>query len=290
MRETLSTKLFNTLKKGVHMLDKEALARIRYFVESQRTEKDSFVNKSGKEDLYYTMFGWILSYLLEIKLNSSKMTNYLSHLQPAKMDLIHYASYERCRILQRLFVGGELYVLLKSVFNSPVKQLHEFNNVPHGDIQSPYTQFIWLSLMEDMGNRIKEKEKILSSLQPYHILTGGYTNIEKGTEASTNATVAALAIKGQLNKYSADDDVSYLQNQQTDSGGFVATPYSPVPDILSTATALFLLNCYSWEPEISPSDFIEAHWLTNGGFSATILEENSDVEYTFYGLLALGTL
>jgi hypothetical protein len=30
--------------------------------------------------------------------------------------------------------------------------------------------------------------------------------------------------------------------------------------------------------------------LDSGGFSATLLEDTSDVEYTFYGLLALGTI
>ncbi|KAA6313583.1 hypothetical protein EZS27_035667, partial [termite gut metagenome] len=64
---------------------------------------------------------------------------------------------------------------------------------------------------------------------------------------------------------------------------------TPLPDILTTATALFVLRCYGVEPRIRPDSFIEAHWLESGGFSPTILEEISDIEYTFYGLLALGT-
>jgi len=41
-------------------------------------------------------------------------------------------------------------------------------------------------------------------------------------------------------------------------------------------------------PKFNANDFIDAHWLPSGGFSATLIDETSDVEYTFYGLLALG--
>jgi hypothetical protein len=34
--------------------------------------------------------------------------------------------------------------------------------------------------------------------------------------------------------------------------------------------------------------FIDAHWQPSGGFCATLMDETCDVEYTFYGLLALG--
>jgi hypothetical protein len=60
--------------------------------------------------------------------------------------------------------------------------------------------------------------------------------------------------------------------------------------LLSTATALFALRCYGVEPRYSAVDFIEGHWLDDGGFAATLLDDESDVEYLFYGLLALGTL
>lgn len=73
-------------------------------------------------------------------------------------------------------------------------------------------------------------------------------------------------------------------------GGFKAGRGAPVPDLLSTATTLFLMGCYDIRPVRPVHDFIEAHWLDSGGFSATLLEDSSDVEYVFYGLLALGAL
>ena len=44
------------------------------------------------------------------------------------------------------------------------------------------------------------------------------------------------------------------------------------------------------KPLYDASDFITSHWLENGGFGATLIDVESDVEYVFYGLLALGAL
>jgi len=290
MKETISIKLFNTLKKGKEMLNEESLFRVKAFVESQQVDDGSFMNKSGKSDIYYTVFGWMLSYVLDIETDCKKTVSYLKQQDILQMDLIHYAAYVRCRMIQLLFEGGTLKLLLGSLSKTDIRSLSGFDNVPHNDINSPYTQFIWLSLLEDTRNPVQNRDAVLASLDNYHVSGGGYSNMKDGITAATNATVAALSVIGQLNGYKNTDDLSYLSNIQNETGGFAATEHSPLPDILSTATALFVLDCYNKKPEVSPEGFIDAHWLDNGGFSATLQEETSDVEYTFYGLLALGTL
>ena len=106
---------------------------------------------------------------------------------------------------------------------------------------------------------------------------------------ATNATAAALMVVGQSEGYDVAR-VSPLLQAQEPSGGFRATGVAPIPDLLSTATALFVIDCYGAKPRYEAADFVEAHWLESGGFAATLLDEKSDVEYLFYGLLALGTL
>ncbi len=290
MRETLSIKLFKTLQKGKKNLNPEALHRIENFVLSQRLEDDSFMNKSGMSDIYYTLFGWMLSYVLGIRLNPEKMNAYLAAQDMEQMDLIHYAACMRCRMICNLMEKGKTRFLLRSFSSVEIKQLHQFADVPHNDLQSPYSRYIWLSLLEDTGHTIKDKEVVLQSLSRYQIPGGGYSNLPNSDVASTNATVAALAVIGELEHYRMNDGVSYLQQLQEVTGGFCAVKGSPLPDLLSTATSLFMLNCYGRRPTYSSGSFIEAHWLDMGGFSATIMEESSDVEYTFYGLLALGTI
>lgn len=284
MKNTLSAKLFNTLQKGKEQLGTEALRRIACFVESQRTEEHAFQDKSGKADLYYTAFGWMLSYLLGIRQDPRKMHRYLSQQDPERLDLVHYAAYMRCRMLKQLIKNGRTGLFIQSLFPTRIRALDTFKNIPHADLHAPYTQFIRLSLLEDSGWR---RKGITDSLAEYRAPGGGYRNTKEGP-ATTNATTAALAVRGQLAGYRENEDLHYLLNSQELSGGFRATEASPIPDLLSTATALFTLNCYNTKPRYPAWDFIESHWLDSGGFSATLLEEKSDVEYTFYGLLALG--
>ncbi len=290
MNETLSIRLFKTLLTGRSQLSKEAIKRIAHFVLSQRTDEGAFMDKSGQPDLYYTVFGWMLSYVLGIPSDSKKNKAYLASLDVNNLDLIHYAAYMRCDMVQRLIENGKINLLFSSFFSTDIRILEDFSDVPHKDIHSPYTQFVWLSLLEDTGNRIKNKKDILHSLESYHTDTGGYMNTIDGLTATTNATVAALAIRGQLEGYCPTADVHYLYSLQESSGGFAAVKASPLPDLLSTATSLFMLNCYEIKPRYTARDFIEAHWLDSGGFSATLMEDKSDVEYVFYGLLALGAI
>lgn len=286
--DTLSIKLFHTLQKGKEQLGRDALSRVRQFIESQRTDNAAFKNKSGQEDIYYTVFGLMVSYVLGIEIDRKKTAAYLKRLDSDSMDLIHYAAYMRCLMIMRLVQDGKIGFLLKSLSRTKIRELDGFTGLPHNDLQSPYTRFIWLSLLEDTGQPVANKEAILQSLDLYKVPGGGYANIQGNSAATTNATVAALSVVGQLTGYKDCENIRYLQDIQEESGGFSATKQAPVPDLLSTATSLFTLSCYGVQPHIPPHDFIEAHWLDSGGFAATLLEENSDVEYTFYGLLALG--
>lgn len=289
MKETISIKLFRALQKGKDSLGKEALQRISCFIVSQRTAEEAFVDKSGHPDLYYTAFGWMLSYVLGLPIDQVKAEKYLARQNADTLDLIHYAAYIRCRMILRVLGRGKTVWFIESLFASRIRALQDITGLPHDDPQSPYTLFIWLSLLEDTGHLVKEKKSILASLTAYRAPGGGYMNISNGLTATTNATAAALTVTGQLQGYQPGDDALFLKGLQQDSGGFSAAKASPIPDLLSTATALFTLGCYGIRPVYPAGDFIESHWLDSGGFSATLLDDKSDVEYTFYGLLALGS-
>ena len=76
------------------------------------------------------------------------------------------------------------------------------------------------------------------------------------------------------------------------NGGFTALTNAPSTDLLSTAVALFALHFTGCDLRlIRPDCFIFIDGLyRNGGFRANTLDNEIDVEYTFYGLLALGAL
>ena len=105
---------------------------------------------------------------------------------------------------------------------------------------------------------------------------------------TTNACCCLLAMQYQTNGEFDTNLVAWLQERQDATGGFYANEQVPVPDMLSTAVALFTLRLVGAEVK-DATDFIHAHWLDNGGVAPTILDDYSDVEYVFYGLLALGS-
>jgi len=271
-------------------LSQEALGRVRGFVESQMTSRHTFINKGGQDDLYYTAFGWMLCYALGIMPDLGKTEDYLSSQQASELDMVHYAAYIRCSMIAEVWRKGKTMVWFSSLKPKRIKALQEYKDIPNNDSESPYSQFIWLSLLEDTGNKITEKNQMVESLKDYQAPNGGYRNMRERGEASTNATAAALTVTGQLQGYKKNQDLEYLQQSQQLSGGFPASKASPVPDLLSTATALFTLGNYGQKPQYDAADFLEAHWLDSGGFCPTLIDSSSDVEYTFYGLLGLGTL
>ena len=105
---------------------------------------------------------------------------------------------------------------------------------------------------------------------------------------TSTATCCLLAMQHQTGEVLDTSLISWLKQRQDETGGFRASEVAPVPDLLSTAVALFTLRLIGEQPQ-SASRFIEAHWLDMGSFAPTLLDEYSDVEYLFYGLLALGS-
>lgn len=104
---------------------------------------------------------------------------------------------------------------------------------------------------------------------------------------TTNAVCCVLAMQYQTGEQPDSALVEWLQQRQDQTGGFYASEAAPIPDMLSTAVALFTLRLLGAE-RMDATPFVQAHWLEGGGFAPTLLDNYSDVEYMFYGLLALG--
>lgn len=114
-------------------------------------------------------------------------------------------------------------------------------------------------------------------------------SLEMPRVMTTNTVCCLIAMQYQMGKELDEAHVEWLCQRQHPSGGFYASDLAPIPDLLSTAVALFTLRLIGVKV-IDASDFIQVHWLDSGGFAPTLYDDYSDVEYVFYGLLALGTI
>lgn len=186
-------------------------------------------------------------------------------------------------------------VLLENVFSSSL--LHAARNlVPlagkgfHVMCQKDdvYSLFFGFLNREMRMNRPCSRE-VEAVLQPFRHTAGGYVHALGRPEPGTNATCAALAM---LHQTGTNDKASlqWLLDRQDETGGFRASSDAPMPDLLSTGVAMFALHLCGVKPRVPVADFVDSHWLANGGFAPTLLDDYSDVEYVFYGLLALGSV
>jgi hypothetical protein len=287
MEKTISLRLYDAMKTAYERLTPSAIKQVKDFVASQPTVDGFFTDKGGNPDVYYTTFGWLLSLVFDVRVNVKQSLSRMDSIDYKALDLVHYAAYMRCCMILAGFGWRAWRVWFRSALPPELRALNSFDVVPNGDKHSPYSSVIWYSLHEDSGDQRPDKDALLRSLEAYHIDGRGYTNITDSREPTVNATCAALSVRGQIEGYQRNADVDALYEMQESNGGFKATPASACPDILSTATALFTLACYGVKPKYPPLDFINAHWLPDGGFSPTAWDNESDVEYTFYGLLAL---
>ena len=282
--------MLHTLLQGKKRLSREAQKKTELFVSSQLTENGAFMDKNGNDDLYYTAFGLMLAYVFNLKIKTKQTEQWLEKQDDLLADLIYYSSFIRSKLLCKLLESGLLNFAVNVAVETKQQSLSDFTYYPHDDKLSPYSIFLLLALKEDLGIKTTDYQKVFDSksLTAYHVATRGYSNIKGSKTATTNATVSALAVMGQLFGYWDNDDLRYLRLSQDECGGYFAGSSAPIPDLLSTAMALFMLKCYAVSPRINPDSFIDAHWHPSGGFCATLLDETCDVECTFHGLLALG--
>lgn len=288
-------------------LSRDAVSGISRFIMSQQDMKSGFFNdRSGRPDLYYTAFGLACAAALGLKLeNTDGISKSLSGIKKNDLDLVHLkAAMQTENMLKLLSVPGFIRKTVleyasvgvgaetKNALANLIKNAPD-GAFPNGDRNSPYSLFLGVTAYQDCALEIGVFEDAVSMLDSYTAADrqGAYSNM-RGGAASLNPTLAAIHVKRIFSLKIADETVDFLRGSQLADGGFKASFSAPAPDMLSTALALFTLRVLSVEPKHDPRGFIDSHCLENGSFTATDLESDgqSDTEYTFYGLLASGSL
>jgi len=156
---------------------------------------------------------------------------------------------------------------------------------------SVYGSFLALGAYGDLG--AEPPPRLGESLEALKLPDGSYANEPGSPSGSTPATAAAAVMSEQLNRAADPATLEWLLERVHPGGGFLAAPRAPIPDLLSTATALHALAVAGGDfGALAPSclDFVESLWNGRGAFAGSALDPTPDCEYTFYGLLALGHL
>lgn len=282
------SQMIHTASCSADQLDTDALEDITSFILSRMTPDGGFQGRSEECDLYYTCFALMSLHALGKTIpDETRKWTALQTVEPPK-DRVHIASLIICLELTGQAQKADLLrqklqpsfsdALLCGIFGSK-------------DTENLYSIFLSMLCMKNPGALKPHAERLIKEIQKFQLKNSAYASEPGSIHISTPATAAALAVLFAITIEPNPETIKQLITMHDPKGGFKAAELTPLPDLLSTATALFALDLHqSIPPEIIKPclKFIEDCWLDNGGFCGSLADDTPDCEYAFYGLLALG--
>jgi len=292
---------------------------VRDFLLRQQNSDGGFKDRSGRSDLYYTVFALDALSALEVQGSKSNvqsstvpvwMTN-ASKFVGALGDGRHLDFVHLC-CLARAQAGGATFLSTQGSGNAgvaaPLRHIETFrsrdggyNPTASSETGTVYGCFLALGAYQDMGATMPNSSRLLDCLHALETADGAWSNaaapasssLHPPSIGSTNATAAAIAVLRQLESPVPPRAADWLLARCHPQGGFLAAPDAPIPDLLSTATSLHALASMGVPLDGVRErclDYIDSLWTNAGSFHGHWAEDILDCEYTFYGLLALGHL
>lgn len=273
----------------------EAAELVADFLRGERSDDGGFKDRSGESDLYYTVFGLEGLLALQADIPAASIASYLRAFGTGQgLDFVHLTCLARCW-------AGLPEPWRAEMPRDPMRsRLETYRSADGGYAAEPgsaygtvYGCFLALGAYQDIGREMPEPHRLLECLARLRAEDGGYANQDDMPMGLTPATAAAATLLRHLDGPADPALAGWLLSRCHPDGGFFATPLAPIPDLLSTATALHALAGMhaSLSAVREPClDFIDTLWTNKGAFYGNWTDDAADCEYTYYGLLALGHL
>ncbi len=257
-------------------------------VNSSQTANGLFVDGAGKADLYYTLFGLLLAAISGADSNPTAGLKALKSQDFNKLTIVHASAYLRSKgllwLLQRVPLNYRARVVqnlrLPGARQAESLLLRPKVDFPQNDPNSPYSLFLLNTLLADCGLPTRD-----SSLAEYRLSNALYSNLRQTKTYSVNATAAALWL---LTAEERQETAYALQALQHPDGSFAAAEAVQHGDLLSTATAIFSLKRCAMPLQYDVRNFLRSCFRDDALFASTPESPAGDLEYTVYGLMAMG--
>ena len=254
------------------------------------------MDRSGRPDLYYTTFAIAGLQALDTDVPRDRIAAFLTSFgDGATLDFVHLSALARCWAAigkDRMPPGLDHTLLAKlESFRKTDGGYEGDAKLSHG---TAYGAFVALGAYQDLGQNPPQPLKLIQSLKTLETPDGAWSNVPQAEVGATLATAGAVTLIRHLGFPVNERVGDWLLMRAHPQGGFLASPNAPMPDLLSTATALHALAAMDRRlpSEIHERclDFVDTLWSAEGGFHGHWADEHIDSEYAFYGLLALGHL
>jgi prenyltransferase beta subunit len=273
----------------------ESAELVSRFILSQLDPSGGFMDRAGKPDLYYTVFGVEALQAVHREPPREKISAWLKSFGTgAGLDFVHLCSLIRSTAA----LGGDW--LSPGEKAQMASRLEEFRT-PDGGFHvnkgsktgSAYGAILAHGASDDLGISMPDENRLLESVLALRLEDGSFANEPDIKLGNTPSTAAAVTLCRHLHHPLGAQAGAWLLQCFHPGGGFLAVPMAPMPDLLSTAVALHALDglevSFAAQRE-SCLDFVDSLWNAEGGFHGNWTDDVLDCEYTYYGLLALGHL
>jgi hypothetical protein len=277
------------------LLGDEAAALVAGFFRSQMNDDGGFRDRAGASDLYYTVFGLDGLRALRVDIPAGRVADYLRTFGDGEgLDFVHLSCLARCWAslpadIRRSLPARSILDRVEAFRSAD----GAYDAAPASERGSLYGCFLALGAYEDLRVDVPDPGAMLRCAQQLRTPDGGYANDFGLQVGLTPPTAAAVTLFRHLGGGVPVGVADWLLARCHPDGGFFATPLAPIPDLLSTATALHALAGMDADFEGVKErciDFIDTLWTNRGAFHGSWADDAIDCEYTYYALLALGHL
>ena len=275
----------------------DAADLVERFVHSTAAPGGGYVDRGGRRDLYYTSFA------LDALVALDALDRAGPHLAATREWLASFESGERLDWVHRCCLARSWAAFPPSALPDDTRRRMAAAFAPHRAADGGYASrrgaargtayggFLARNAHDDLRTPLPDPGALADSLAALRSADGGWSNEPGQPEGSTTATAAAVATLRGLDRPVPESVAGWFLARWHPAGGFVAAPDAPLPDLLSTAVVLHALDALDvrWrDRRDTVLDFLDSLWTNVGAFHGSWADDEPDVEYTFYGLVALG--
>lgn len=292
---SLRLEMLQVARLAPTVLGEEASGLIRDFVLSQEHPDGGFCDRDGDRDLYYTSFAIDCLTALQAGLPEAGLSAFLREKleQPGDLDFVHLCCLARCfSAIRETPAAAELAPVFSAIEGYRTAD-GGYNQSDEAETGSAYACFLAFGAYADHGNTVPDPEGVARCLKQLEVPGGAWANDVELPVPNVPATAAAVTLCRNLRLPIPAETPGWILNSLHPGGGFLPFPMAPLPDLLSTAVALHALDGLQVSFEERKEgllDFVDSLWTAAGGFHGTWDDDDLDIEYTYYGLLALGHL
>ncbi len=259
------------IRNGFAALDGNTQAEVKQFITSCQHANGAFTDRAGNPDYYYSLFGTWLSVALGLEEVLKKHHQFIFQFDNERDNQID----EFAALLIKIAFPGNSYKM--------PSLMHLLNKtfLKSSQVSFFYRIFLFFLVFDALYSN-----RTVYFLARWMLV---FTSPPADSPASFHAayTIARYKSGGAVSRQQRKLFLFFEEGK-----GFKAFMDADEADLLSTAVALYALKVTGTDlRKVAPSclEFIEKNYK-EGAFLAGNGDEMRDLEYTFYGLLALGIL